>query len=35
MRKYLKGKMNEVAMNSKNNNIRDMYRGINGFMRGY
>jgi hypothetical protein len=23
------------ATNSKNNNIRDLYRGINGFKRGY
>jgi hypothetical protein len=26
---YLKGKINELAMNSKNKNIRDLYRGIN------
>jgi hypothetical protein len=32
---YLKGKINELAMNSKNKNIRDLYRGINGFKRGY
>jgi hypothetical protein len=28
-RKYLKGKINELATNSKNKNIRDLYRGIN------
>jgi hypothetical protein len=27
--------MNELAMNSKNKNIRDLYRGINEFKRGY
>jgi hypothetical protein len=26
---YLKDKINELAMNSKNKNIRDLYRGIN------
>jgi hypothetical protein len=26
---YLKDKINELAWNSKNKNIRDMYRGIN------
>jgi restriction endonuclease S subunit len=26
---YLKDKVNELAMNSKNKNIRDLYRGIN------
>jgi hypothetical protein len=35
MREYLKDKINELAMNSKNKNIRDLYRGINGFKRGY
>jgi hypothetical protein len=34
-RQYLKGKINELAMNSKNENIRDLYRGINEFKRGY
>jgi hypothetical protein len=29
MREYLKDKINELAMNSKNKNIRDLYRGIN------
>jgi hypothetical protein len=28
-REYLKDKINELAMNSKNNNIRDLYIGIN------
>jgi hypothetical protein len=28
-----KGKINELATNSKNKNIRDLYRGINGFKR--
>jgi hypothetical protein len=27
--------MNELATNSKNKNIRDLYRGIIGFKRGY
>jgi hypothetical protein len=27
-REYLKDKINELAMNSKNKNIRDLYRGI-------
>jgi hypothetical protein len=31
----LKGKINELATNSKNKNIRDLYRGINEFKRGY
>jgi hypothetical protein len=26
---YLKDKINEIAMNSKNKNVRDLYRGIN------
>jgi hypothetical protein len=34
-REYLKGKINELAMNSKNKNIRNLYRGINEFNRGY
>jgi hypothetical protein len=32
---YLKCKINELAKNSKDKNIRDLYRGINGFKRGY
>jgi hypothetical protein len=27
----LKDKINELVMNSKDKNIRDLYRGINGF----
>jgi hypothetical protein len=27
--RILKGKINELAMNSDNRNIRDLYRGIN------
>jgi hypothetical protein len=34
MREYLKDKIHELAMNSKNKNIRDLYRGINDFKRG-
>jgi hypothetical protein len=34
-KEYLKDKINELATNSKNKNIRDLYRGINGFKRGY
>jgi hypothetical protein len=33
-REYLKDKINELAMNSKVKNIRDLYRGINEFKRG-
>jgi hypothetical protein len=29
-REYLKNKINNLAINSKNKNIRDLYRGING-----
>jgi hypothetical protein len=32
---YLKDKTNELATNSKNKNIIDLYRGINEFKRGY
>jgi hypothetical protein len=28
-REYLKDEINELATNSKNKNIRDLYRGIN------
>jgi hypothetical protein len=31
----MKDKINELATNNKNMNIRDLYRGINGFKRGY
>jgi hypothetical protein len=34
-KEYLEDKINELAMNSKNKNIRDLYRGINGFRIGY
>ncbi|PNF28088.1 hypothetical protein B7P43_G12259, partial [Cryptotermes secundus] len=34
-REHLKDKIDELAMNSKNKNIRDLYRGINDFKRGY
>jgi hypothetical protein len=34
-REYLKYEINELGMNSKNKNIRDLYRGINEFKRGY
>jgi hypothetical protein len=33
-REYLKDKINELAMNSKNKDIRDLYKGINTFQRG-
>jgi hypothetical protein len=31
----LKGKINELETNNKNKNIRDLYRGINKFKKGY
>jgi hypothetical protein len=34
-REDLKDRINELATNSKNKNIRDLYKGINKFMRGY
>jgi hypothetical protein len=34
-REYLKNKINELETNSKNKNIRDLYRGINAFKKGY
>jgi hypothetical protein len=34
-KEYLKAKINELETNSKNRNIRDLYRGINEFKRGY
>jgi hypothetical protein len=34
-REYLKDKINEVASNSKNKKIRDLYRGINKLKKGY
>jgi hypothetical protein len=32
---YLKDKINELAANSKNKNIRDLYREISDFMKGH
>jgi hypothetical protein len=34
-REYLKGKINGLAMNGMNKNIRDLYRAINESKRGY
>jgi hypothetical protein len=34
-KEYLKDKINDLATNSKNKNIRDLYRGRNSFKRGY
>jgi hypothetical protein len=34
-RQYLKDKIDELATNSKIKNIRDLYRGINYFKKGY
>jgi hypothetical protein len=34
-REYLKGKTNELETDNKNKNIRDLYRGINEFKKGY
>jgi hypothetical protein len=34
-REYLKDKINNLAANRKDKNIRDLYRGINGFKKGY
>jgi hypothetical protein len=31
----MKGKINELGTNNTNKNIRDMYRGINEFKKGY
>jgi hypothetical protein len=31
----VKGKINELETNNKNKNIRDFYRGINEFKKGY
>jgi hypothetical protein len=31
MREYLQDKFNEIEMNNASKNIRDLYRGINGF----
>jgi hypothetical protein len=34
-REYLKDKFDELATKSKNKNIRELYRGINYFKKGY
>jgi hypothetical protein len=34
-REHLKGKINGLETNNKNKNIRDLYRGINEFKKGY
>ena len=34
-RDYLKGKLSEIETNSKNENIRDLYKGIKDFKKGY
>jgi hypothetical protein len=34
-REYPKAKIDELAMDSKNKNIRDLYRGINAFKWSY
>jgi hypothetical protein len=34
-REYLKGKITEIELNRKNKNIRDRYRGITEFKKGY
>jgi hypothetical protein len=33
-REYLRDKINELESNSKNKNIRDLYRGLNEFKKG-
>ena len=34
-RQYMKAKIHDLQTNSKNTNIRDLYRGINNFKKGY
>jgi hypothetical protein len=34
-REYLKDEIDELVTNSKNNNIRDLYRGLNYFKKTY
>jgi len=34
-KEYLQAKINELKTNSKTKNIRDLYRGINDFQKGY
>jgi hypothetical protein len=35
MKEYLRDKFNELLTNSKNKDIRDLYRGTNEFKRSY
>jgi hypothetical protein len=34
-REYMTGKINELETNNENKNMRDLYRGINEFKKGY
>jgi hypothetical protein len=34
-KEYLKAKIEELETNSKISNVKDLYRGINGFKKGY
>jgi hypothetical protein len=34
-REYLRDKTNEIATHNKNKNTRDLYKGLNEFMKGY
>jgi hypothetical protein len=34
-REYLKDRINDIELNGKNKNIRDLYRGITEFKKGY
>jgi hypothetical protein len=34
-RQYLRGKITDIELNSKNKNIRDLYKGITEFKKGY
>jgi hypothetical protein len=34
-RQYLNNKITEIELNNKNENIRDLYRGITEFKKGY
>jgi hypothetical protein len=34
-KEYLKGKIDELETNNKSKSIRDLYRGINEFKKGY
>ena len=34
-RDYLKGKLSEIEINSKNKNIRELYKSIKHFKKGY